>query len=57
MLLQKKTLPQNQENKWNDTLTSDLNWKRIYSQILNITIDTKLRSFQYKSLMHNYISN
>jgi len=51
MLLQKKSLPQNQETKWNDTLTTDLNWKKKYGQI-NITIDTKLRSFQYKYLMH-----
>ena len=56
-LLQKKTLPQNQENKWNDTLTSDLNWKKIYSQVLNITIDTKLLSFQYKYLMHIFPNN
>ena len=52
MLLQKKTITQNQEIKWNDALTTDLNWKKIYVQIINITIDTKLRSFQYKYLMH-----
>jgi len=28
------------------------NWKNIFGQIMNITIDTKLRSFQYKYLMH-----
>jgi len=47
-----QALPQNQEIKWNDALTTDLNWKKIYGQIINITIDTKLHSFQYKYLMH-----
>jgi len=52
MLLQKKALPQNQENKWNDALTTYIYWKKTYGQIINITIDTKLRSFQNKYLMH-----
>jgi len=53
MLLQKKTLPQKQENKWKDSLTSDLSWKKIYCQIIIITNDSKLRRSQYKYLMHS----
>ena len=47
-ILKKKTNVQtNQENKWEATMSS-FNWKIIFDQIMNITIDTKLRSFQYK---------
>jgi len=53
MLLEKETNIQIcQENKWEDKLSSELDWKTIFSQILKITIDTKLRSFQYKYFMH-----
>jgi len=48
MLLEKKTnIYTHHERKWEDKLSSDLDWKNIFSQILKITIDTKLRSFQY----------
>ena len=33
-------------------LSSGLDWKNIFSQILKITIDTKRLSFQYRYLMH-----
>jgi len=42
----------NQENKWEATLSSSFNWKTIFGQTMKITIDTKLRSFQYKYLMN-----
>jgi len=49
MLLEKKTnIHTHHERKWEDKLSSDLDWKNIFSQVLKITIDTKLRSFQYK---------
>jgi len=52
-ILEKKTNIQiNQENKWEATLSSSFNWKTIFGQIMKITIDAKLRSFQYKYLMH-----
>ena len=45
-ILEKKTNIQiNQENKWEAKLSSSFNWKIIFGQIINITIDTKLRSF------------
>jgi len=51
-ILEKKTHVQiNQESKWEATLSTHLNWKNIFGQIINITIDTKLRSFQYKYIM------
>ena len=53
ILLKKITNIQSvQETKWEDKLSSELDWKNIFRQILKITIDTKLRSFQYKYLMH-----
>lgn len=52
MLIQKKTTTNNhQENKWEAELSGNFEWKNIFHQIINITIDTKLRSFQYKYLM------
>jgi len=45
--LKKTNVQTNQENKWEATMSS-FNWKIIFDQIMNITIDTKLRSFQYK---------
>jgi len=52
-ILEKKTHIQiNQENKWEAALSKHLNWKNIFGQIMNITIDTNHRSFQYKYLMH-----
>jgi len=52
-ILKKKTNIQiNQENKWEPTMSSSFNWKIIFGQIMNITIDTKLRSFHCKYLMH-----
>jgi len=40
-ILKKKTnIQTNQENKWEATLSSSFNWKIIFGQIMNITIDT-----------------
>ena len=55
-ILEKKIHPQtNQENKWEAAISTNLNWKNIFGQIMKITIDTKLRSFQYKYLMHTVV--
>ena len=41
-----------QENKWEQKLDKSINWNATFTNIFQITIDTKLRAFQYKYLMH-----
>ena len=39
------------EQKWTNVFeNSDLNWSKIYTNVLSATIDIKLRNFQYKFL-------
>jgi len=53
MLLKVKTnIQTHQENLWEYKVPSELDWTNIFSQIMKITIDTKLRRFKYKYLMH-----
>lgn len=54
-ILTKKSKPEiiKQAKKWENNLSLvDINWKKIFTQPIRITIETKLREFQYKYLMH-----
>ena len=53
VLIKNKIPPgNNHENKWQQCFSTELNWEMIFNQVNRVTIDTKLRSFQYKYLMH-----
>ena len=44
------------QKKWEEEF-QDINWKKTYRTVLNCTIDTKIRYFQYKFLMRILPSN
>ena len=51
--IKRKLEPQRKhENKWEQILSKSITWNAIFTNVFNITIDTKLRAFQYKYLMH-----
>ena len=53
LILKQKPEVFKQFDKWKETLNNqNINQRTIFNQPIKLTIDTKLRNFQYKYLMH-----
>ena len=56
--LSRKVIPSTAQNKYKKEYPNlSVNWKKIYSLAFSVTLDTKLRAFQYKLLNHIVYTN